>query len=62
MWGNWNTEKLSLIYAIVSRTGQCPALQTSSLSQVSAESSCQPVPRAEVVTKAGSLFLELHGE
>ena len=62
MWGNWNTEILSLIYAILSHTDQCPALQTSSLSQVSTGSSLQPVPRAEVVIKPGNLFLELHGE
>lgn len=62
MWGNWNTETLSLIFAILSGTDQCPALLPSSLSQVSTESSLQPVPWAEVVAKTRSLFLELHGE
>lgn len=51
MWGNWNAELLSLNYAILSCNNQRPALQTSSLSQLSTESSLQPVPWAEVVTK-----------
>jgi len=53
IWGNENTEILSLIYAILSWTDQYPALQTSSPSQVSTESSLQPVRWAEVVTRKG---------